>query len=74
VHTFVTSRIIDHCCSVLAGLPASLIRRLDWVLQSAAHLIGHISKYALISAYMRDVVHWLPVFQRTSYRLAALVW
>ena len=28
VHTFVTSRV-DHCCSILAGLPSGLISRLD---------------------------------------------
>ena len=44
------------------------------VLRSAAHLIGHLPKYAPVSAYMRDVLHWLPVSQRISYRVAALVW
>ena len=73
VHAFVTSRI-DHCCSVLAGHPSGLIGRLDRVLRSAARLIGHIPKYAPVSAYMRDVLHWLPASQRISYRIAALVW
>src|SRR6218665_311835 len=73
VHAFVTSRI-DHSCSVLVGLPLGLIGRLDRVLRSAAHLIGHIPKYASVSAYMRDVLHLLPVSQRISYRISALVW
>ena len=73
VHAFVTSRI-DHCSSVLVGLPLGLIERLDRVLRSAARLIGHIPKYAPVSAYMRDVLHWLPASQRISYRIAALVW
>jgi len=72
-HAFVTSRI-DHCCSVLAGLLLGLIGRLDRVLQSAARLIGHIPKYISVSAYMCDVLHWLPVSQRILYRIAALVW
>ena len=72
VHAFVTSRL-DQCSSVLVGLPLGLIGRLDRVLRSAARLIGHLPKYAPVSAYMRDVLHWLPVSQRISYRVAALV-
>jgi len=73
VHAFITSRI-DHCCSVLTGLPLGLIGHLDRVLHSAARLIGHIPKYASVSAYMCDILHWLTVFQRILYRIAALVW
>jgi Reverse transcriptase (RNA-dependent DNA polymerase) len=72
VHAFVTSRL-DHCCSILAGLPLELLGRLDRVLRAAARLVGHIPKYAPVSVYMRDVLHWLPVHQRISYRVAALV-
>src|SRR6218665_2275629 len=39
VHAFVTSRL-DHCCSVLVGLPLMLTAHLDRVLHSAARLIG----------------------------------
>src|SRR6218665_243008 len=73
VHAFITSRI-DHSCSVLVGLLLGLIGRLDRVLRSAARLIGHIPKYASVSAYMREVLHWLPVSQRILYRISALVW
>src|SRR6218665_3013940 len=69
-HSFVTSRI-DHSCLVLVGLPLGLIGRLDRVLRSAARLIGHIPNYASVSAYMRDVLHCLPV---SLYRISALVW
>src|SRR6218665_696780 len=54
VHAFVTSRT-DHSCSVLVGLPLGLIGRLDLLLRSSARLIGHIPKYASVSAYMRDI-------------------
>ena len=53
-------------------------------LRSASRLIGHIprphsfvhSKYASISAYMRDVLHWFSVSQHSLglYRVSALVW
>jgi hypothetical protein len=72
VHAFVTSRI-DHCCSILVGLPLGVLGRLDRVMRSAARLIGRIPKFGSVSAYMRDVLHWLPVAQRIPYRIAALV-
>src|SRR6218665_1823357 len=73
VHAFVTSRL-DHCCSVLVGLPLTLTAHLDRVLRSAARLIGGVPKFATISGYMRDTLHWLPIRQRIFYRVAVLVW
>ena len=43
-------------------------------MRSAAHLIGHISKYEPVSGYMLTVLHWLPSEQRITYVLAALIW
>src|SRR6218665_3961753 len=63
VHAFFTSRF-DHCCSVFVGLPLTLTARLNRVLRSAARLIGGVPKYASISGYMRDTLHWLPIRQR----------
>jgi len=48
--------------------------RLDRVLRSAARLIGGVPKYASISGYMRDTLHWLPIRQHIFYRVAVLVW
>src|SRR6218665_378152 len=73
IHAFVTSRL-DHCSSILVGLPMALIARLDRVLHCAARLIGRILKYASVSAYMRDTLQWLPIAQRISYSIAVLVW
>src|SRR6218665_3932448 len=74
VHAFVTSRL-DHCCSVLVGLPLMLTAYLDRVLHSAVRLIGgSVPKYASISRYMRDTLHWLPIRQRIFYRVAVLLW
>src|SRR6218665_176879 len=71
VHAFVTSRI-DCCCSLLAGLPGTLAR-LDRVLRSAARLVGGLSKFSSITAYIRDVLHWLPISERIQYRITAMV-
>ena len=42
-HAFVTNRL-DHCSSILVGLPLVLTARLDRVLRCAARLIGRIPK------------------------------
>src|SRR6218665_385037 len=34
--------------------------------------IGSVPKYASISGYMRDTLHWLPIRQRIFYRVAVL--
>src|SRR6218665_2333634 len=70
VHLFVTSRL-DYCSSLYISLPAT---RLNCVLRSAARLIGWVSKFDHISAYMQDVLHWLPLRQRIEFRVAVLVW
>src|SRR6218665_1121952 len=66
VHSFVTSRL-DYCSSLYIGLSAT---RLNRVLRSAARLIGRVSKFDHISAYMRDVLHRLPLRQRIEFRVA----
>src|SRR6218665_3535251 len=43
------------------------------VLRSDAHLIGRVSKFDHISAFMRDVLHWLPLRQHTEFRVAVLI-
>src|SRR6218665_2048179 len=73
VHAFVANRL-DYCCLLYAGLPACRLGSLDRVLRSAARLIGGIPKFAHVSQYMLNVLHWLPAEQRISYRIAALVW
>src|SRR6218665_2390061 len=72
VHEFVTSRI-DCCCSLLAGLLLGTLARLNRVLRSAARLVGGLSKFSSITAYMRDVLHWLPISERIQYRITAMV-
>jgi hypothetical protein len=73
VHSFVITRI-DYCSSLYIGLPAGRIGCLERVLRSAARLVGRISKFDHVSAYMRDVLHWLPLPLRIAYRVFALVW
>src|SRR6218665_3980709 len=73
VHSFVTSRL-DYCSSLYIGLRATRLNCLHRVLRSAARLIGRVSKFDHISAYMRDVLHWLPLRQPIEFRVAVLIW
>src|SRR6218665_209439 len=64
---------IDCCCSLLVGLPLGTLARLDRVLRSGARLVGGLSKFSSITAYMRGVLHWLPISERIQYRITAMV-
>ena len=67
VHAFATSRL-DHCCSVLVGLSLTLTARLDSPSFCCPPHWG-VPKYASISGYMRDTLHWLPIQQRIFIEL-----
>src|SRR6218665_1064162 len=42
-------------------------------MRSAARLVGRLPKFSSITAYMRDVLHWLPISQRIQYHITAMV-
>jgi len=68
VHAFVVSRL-DYCSAFYHGHPACHIASLHRVLRTAAQLVGHIPKFGQVTAYMRDVLHWLPYSHRIAYRI-----
>src|SRR6218665_2591654 len=69
---FVTN-CIGCCCCLLAGLLLGTLARLDRVLRSAVRLVGGLSKFSSITAYMHDVLHWLPISHRIQYHVTAMV-
>ena len=73
VHAFVCSRL-DYCSSLYVGLPQVRLNSLVRVLRSAARLVGGISRFAHVSAFMRDDLHWLPLQQRIAYRVSSIAW
>src|SRR6218665_3985731 len=73
VHAFVTSRL-DYCSTLYVGLPAVRLGCLERVIRTAVHLIGGIPRTGHVSAYMLDVLHWLPLQQRIMFRIGAMVW
>src|SRR5678815_5370709 len=55
------------------GLSASNTHKLQSILNAAARLIGGIPKFAHISGYIRDTLHWLPIQQRVNFKILSLM-
>ena len=62
VHVLVMSRL-DHCNSLLYGLPDYLIQRLQYVMNAAAKVITCKQKLDHVTPLLIEL-HWLPVRQR----------
>ena len=46
---------------------------LQSVLNAAARLIARLPRFAHISTYMSEVLHWLPITLRIRYKIVLLV-
>src|SRR3984885_644618 len=68
VHSFIMTRL-DYCNSILAGLPNVRLRQLQSVLNCAARVVANLTKFSHISAYMHDILHWLPAEKRIRFKL-----
>ena len=62
---------LDYGSATLAGLPNTLLNRLQSVLHAVARLIYSARKYDHITSLLRDH-YWLRVPERIAYRLAVL--
>jgi len=71
VSAFIASRV-DYCNAVLYGVSARVTRRLQMVLIAAARHVVGTGKHDHITPALRDVLHWLPVPQRTEFKIAVL--
>ena len=67
---FVASRI-DYCNGVLYSVAKGEVQRLQMVLNAAARLVVGTGKFSHVTP-IRDVLHWLPVQHRISYKIAIL--
>ena len=72
-HAFISSRI-GYCNSLLFGVSAHVLCKMQAVLNAAARLVCGLGRFDHITPAMRDDLHWLPVRQRIEYKIALLVY
>ena len=67
LHAFVTSRV-DYCNSLLYGLPASRLNKVQRVLNTAARFVCCAPRFSHIIPLMYEL-HWLPLRQRIHFKI-----
>jgi len=75
VVSLVTSLVLtklDYCNSLLVGLPAKLLNRLQAVINTEACLVCHAMKADNITPVLKDL-HWLRIQERIQYKLCPCV-
>ena len=72
IHAFVSSRV-DYCNSLLYGLPAYQLNKLQRVQNAAARLIFLESKYCHVRPLLYNL-HWLPVKFRIDFKILLLTY
>ena len=72
IHAFVSSRV-DYCNSLLYGLPAYQLNKLQRVQNAAARLIFLESKYCRVRPLLYNL-HWLPVKFRIDFKILLLTY
>ena len=70
MHAFITSRV-DYCNSLLYGLPASQLNKVQRVLNTAARFACCSPRFSHITPLMYEL-HWLPLKQRIHFKI--LLW
>ena len=72
IHAFVSSHV-DYCNSLLYGLPAYQLNKLQRVQNAAARLIFLESKYCHVRPLLYNL-HWLPVKFRIDFEILLLTY
>jgi len=71
VHAFISCRL-DYCNALLYGIANCQLQRLQSVQNAAARLVTGLRRTEHITPILKSL-HWLPIRQRVTYRLATLV-
>ena len=69
-----SSHVDDYGNSLFAGLPACDITGLQSVQNAAARLFGGISMFESVHPVFIDVLHWLPVGERITFKVSLLTY
>jgi len=72
IRTLVVCKL-DYCSSVLAGLPGSLMRRLQSLLNSAAQFVYSARRSERMTPLLHEL-NWLWVLERIQFRLCVLTY
>ena len=64
---------LDYCNSLLAGLPASAIKPLQRIQNTAARLMFNLPKFSHVTPLFRDH-HMLPVVARIRFKMMVLAY
>ena len=70
VHAFITSRL-DYCNGLLYGIPQNLLRKLQYIHNTAARIVTNTPRRAHITPILK-ALHWLPVKQRIKFKILLL--
>ena len=71
VHAFITCHL-DNNNGLLYGIPDALLRRMQYIQNSAARLITKKRKFDSISPILQEL-HWLPIKSRIKFKLLTMV-
>ena len=71
VHALITSRV-DYCNSLLYGLPATQLNKIQRVLNAAARLVCRSPRHCHITPLVYNL-HWLPVNLRIRFKVLLFV-
>jgi len=69
-HTLVVTKL-DYCCSVMAGVSGTLLRRLQSVLNAAVRLVFSARRSDHITPLLLEL-HWLKITERIQFCLCVL--
>jgi len=70
IHAFISCRL-DYCNSLMYGLPAYQLAKLQRVQNAAARLIFNESKFCHITLLLHSL-HWLPIKYRIDFKILLL--
>ena len=65
----VTMSRIDHCNSLLVGVPSTQLSKLQRLQNAAARLVSNVTKYDHIAPTLVNL-RWLPVMYRVNLKIA----